>query len=224
MTDFKSLLENAEYMEDLEVPHNPTTSTIPEASSQTTDRSSPLSSLPSSQSILEEAEYMEDLPHNAATSNSQSSETTKTVSKTAVSSTNVTSASVKTKKAPATSTSNETTGKKRQLNLLDMMASSSSKTYKRQRTTSTSSVSSDGTTKGVDAGPTRPPRLVDGLRPFNTIPFNMEAFKEDLKEEEARLLNLECETMGRTWVRFLLNFSASCSRIALRGTSVETLN
>jgi hypothetical protein len=84
--------------------------------------------------------------------------------------------------------------KKRQLNLTDMFSVTPG--TKRQRTTSTGSASS---ASGA-AGTSGPPRLVNGLRPFNSIPFNMEVYQSSLSEEEKKLLTLECETMGRTWV------------------------
>ncbi|KAF8313096.1 uracil-DNA glycosylase [Clavulina sp. PMI_390] len=46
-------------------------------------------------------------------------------------------------------------------------------------------------------------RLVNGLRPFNSIAFNVDTYKASLSEKEARLLSLECDTMGRTWLKLL---------------------
>ena len=38
-----------------------------------------------------------------------------------------------------------------------------------------------------------------GLQPLDSIPFSLASFKESLTEEEKRLLDLECETMGKSW-------------------------
>lgn len=166
----------------------------------------------SSKALLENAEYMEDLegasdpkpPKPAADASVSSTPTgSKTASKPGA------------KAAAGSATTGN--GKKRQLNLLDMLGGSTGQTYtaKRQRTTSNasaSSASSSTSTEGGGAGIPRPPRIVNGLRPFNAIPFNMDAYKTSLSDEEKQLLALECETMGRTWVSPPFRFSFRSSQ------------
>lgn len=38
---------------------------------------------------------------------------------------------------------------------------------------------------------------------LNAIPFSLNGFKEGLNEEERRLLALECDTMGKSWLKLL---------------------
>lgn len=38
-----------------------------------------------------------------------------------------------------------------------------------------------------------------GLQALNSIPFSMQTFKESLTEEQKELLQLECETLGKSW-------------------------
>ena len=56
---------------------------------------------------------------------------------------------------------------------------------------STSSVASDSSTR---------PKVASGLVvKLNSIPFSMTAYQESLSEDEKRLLQLECEVMGKSW-------------------------
>ncbi|KAF8656815.1 hypothetical protein AX16_002364 [Volvariella volvacea WC 439] len=41
------------------------------------------------------------------------------------------------------------------------------------------------------------------LQPLNSIPFSLSSFQESLTEEQRRLLKLECEVMGRAWLKLL---------------------
>jgi len=136
-----------------------------------------------SQNLLEEAEYMEDLE-------SPSFQTQPADDPTSVTTSVVTTATV------AVAVAKET-AKKRQLNLTDMFSVTPG--TKRQRTTSTGTASSASSPGGTSV-PSGPPRLINGLRPFNSIPLNMDTYQSSLSEEEKKLLKLECETMGRTWV------------------------
>lgn len=142
----------------------------------------------SSQALLDEAEYMEDL--EVRTEIKTSSQTTASTS----------SGTPSTKAASTSATSTAANGKKRQMNLTDMFTVTPG--TKRQRTISTGSASSNSSSTS-NSIPSGPPRLVNGLRPFNMIPFNLEVYKASLSEEDAKFLSLECETMGRTWVRVL---------------------
>ncbi|PAV16453.1 uracil-DNA glycosylase [Pyrrhoderma noxium] len=46
-------------------------------------------------------------------------------------------------------------------------------------------------------------KAATGLQPLNSIPFSMQAFKDSLNEKEKELLALECETMGKSWLKLL---------------------
>ena len=56
---------------------------------------------------------------------------------------------------------------------------------------STSSIASDSST--------RLKASASGLVKLNSIPFSMTAYLESLSDEEKRLLQLECEVMGKSW-------------------------
>jgi uracil-DNA glycosylase len=56
---------------------------------------------------------------------------------------------------------------------------------------STSSIASDGATASASGA--------SGLVKLNSIPFSMTAYLESLSDEEKRLLQLECEVLGKSW-------------------------
>lgn len=41
--------------------------------------------------------------------------------------------------------------------------------------------------------------VASGVQPLNSIPFSLSTFQESLSEEVRPLLQLECETMGKSW-------------------------
>jgi uracil-DNA glycosylase len=45
----------------------------------------------------------------------------------------------------------------------------------------------------------RPKASGSGLVKLNSIPFSMMAYQESLSDDEKRLLQLECEVMGKSW-------------------------
>ncbi|EPQ52742.1 uracil-DNA glycosylase [Gloeophyllum trabeum ATCC 11539] len=55
----------------------------------------------------------------------------------------------------------------------------------------------------VEVKSTRPVVRVGGLQLLNTIPFSMASYRAALSEEQTRLLELECETMGMSWLKLL---------------------
>ncbi|KAK7044177.1 uracil DNA glycosylase [Paramarasmius palmivorus] len=73
---------------------------------------------------------------------------------------------------------------KRQITLTDMFSGNSS--AKRLKTSSQSSAS-----------------VVSTAQKLNAIPFSMKAFQDSLSDEERRLLNLECQVMGKSWLKVL---------------------
>ncbi|OCH95469.1 uracil-DNA glycosylase [Obba rivulosa] len=89
-------------------------------------------------------------------------------------------------KAPAGAQAKSTgVGLKRQRTLLDMFAGSDSSApapaVKKIRTESSSS----------------------SLQPLNSVPFSSSGFWESLTDEEKELLALECETLGKSWLKIL---------------------
>lgn len=57
---------------------------------------------------------------------------------------------------------------------------------------STSSIASDSSSRHNKAS-------ASGLVKLNSIPFSMTSYLESLSDEEKRLLQLECEVMGKSW-------------------------
>lgn len=57
---------------------------------------------------------------------------------------------------------------------------------------STSSVASNSSTRPKTSA-------ASGLVKLNSIPFSMAAYQESLSDDEKRLLQLECEVMGKSW-------------------------
>jgi hypothetical protein len=88
---------------------------------------------------------------------------------------------------------------KRQLSVKDMFSAatttstqtssgaSSSVTVKKARLSTTTAVGTSSTS----------------LRPLQSLPFSLSAFQASLSESERALLRLECETMGKSWLKVL---------------------
>ncbi|ESK92334.1 uracil dna n-glycosylase [Moniliophthora roreri MCA 2997] len=84
------------------------------------------------------------------------------------------------------------TSSKRQITLTDMFgANPSSKRAKISPQSSTASLKSITATTRL------------GSQKLNSIPFSMKAFRESLTEEQQNLLNLECQVMGKSWLKVL---------------------
>ena len=86
--------------------------------------------------------------------------------------------------------STATTAVKRQRNLMDMFsgsASSSAPAAKRLKVAATSSTVT-ATTSALSSQPS-----------LNSIPFSMSEFEAAMSDEERKLLDLECETLGKSW-------------------------
>ena len=115
--------------------------------------------------------YLEDLEKPAVAATKEN--VTVTVTKTSTADGEVVEAEVKGDVKSTTSSptikKTATGATKRQMSLTDMMSSSSSKVAK-----------------------TDTPAL-------NSIPFSMSEYKNGMTEEQAKLLELECETMGKSW-------------------------
>ncbi|CDO75787.1 hypothetical protein BN946_scf184934.g2 [Trametes cinnabarina] len=81
----------------------------------------------------------------------------------------------------------QTGGTKRQRTLMDMMSSSSAATKapiaKKARTTAMPKITS--------------------MPSLNSIPFSLSEFQSSLSDEEKQLLALECQTMGKSWLKVL---------------------
>ncbi|KAI5122533.1 hypothetical protein M0805_005260 [Coniferiporia weirii] len=108
------------------------------------------------------------------------------------------SASVSTTKTVTTTTTTMTG--KRQRTLMEVMsggakAKDSGQALKKAKLTSTGDVEAPS--------PSPPKPTTFGLQPLNSIPFSMQAFKDSLTEEQKGLLELECVTMGKSWLKVL---------------------
>lgn len=103
--------------------------------------------------------------------------------------------SAKPKLAPSTSTSNG----KRQRTLFDMLGSSPS------QGSNTSSKKPKLTTSGNDnkLSAVSSSGRSSGLQTLNSIPFFLSEYTDSLTGDQKRLLKLECETMGKSWLKVL---------------------
>ncbi|KAF9046882.1 uracil-DNA glycosylase [Hymenopellis radicata] len=105
-----------------------------------------------------------------------------------------------TKTAGTSASTSTTTASKRQRTIMDMFSSSQEKD------------SSDPAAKKLKLSPSRPlgassskPTLPVklGATKLNAIPFSLSAFQDSLSESERALLQLECESMGNSWLKLL---------------------
>ncbi|KAJ3990150.1 uracil-DNA glycosylase-like protein [Lentinula detonsa] len=88
------------------------------------------------------------------------------------------------------------TGVKRQLTLADMFSTPSTQPSSKRLKASASSSS-------LNSSPSRSNATVFGIQKLNSIPFSMKAFQESLDEEQTRLLRLECDVLGKSWLKVL---------------------
>ncbi|THV02844.1 uracil-DNA glycosylase [Dendrothele bispora CBS 962.96] len=92
------------------------------------------------------------------------------------------------------------TSVKRQLTLLDSFAisqsTSSEPSAKKLKLSSSDTMLSASSSAVSSKGPI-------GLQKLNSIPFSLKAFQESLTEEQRNLLQLECQTMGKSWLKVL---------------------
>ena len=122
--------------------------------------------------------YLEDLeqPVVAATKENVSLSVTEKTDTTAT----TVIADTKLKKTSSLEKKTATGATKRQRSLMDMFPSGSS------------TVSSSSSSRDSKVAKTGTPSL-------NSIPFSMSDFQSELSDEEKMLLQLECETMGKSW-------------------------
>ena len=106
------------------------------------------------------------------------------------------SSTTKPKLAPSTSTTNG----KRQRTLFDMLGSApnqaSSTPSKKPKLTAPSASSGNEKLSAVSSSSGGGN---SGLQPLNSIPFLYNEYIDSLTGDQKRLLNLECETMGKSW-------------------------
>ncbi|THH29989.1 hypothetical protein EUX98_g4201 [Antrodiella citrinella] len=90
-------------------------------------------------------------------------------------------------------------GLKRQRTLVDMFSAepSSSKKLKLEK-----SGGSAGRIKASSSFSTAT-SASSGSQALNSIPFSLSAYQEALSEQERQLLGLECESMGKSWLKLL---------------------
>lgn len=87
-------------------------------------------------------------------------------------------------------TASSTVTKKRQLTLQDMFSGSQCSEPSSKKIKLTSSVTSTAS-------------LSSGVTKLNSIAFSLPEFQASLTEEENRLLGLECELLGKSWLKLL---------------------
>ncbi|KAH8100918.1 uracil-DNA glycosylase-like protein [Cristinia sonorae] len=140
--------------------------------------------------------YLEDLVSSSTPSASQSAEGPDASQS---SQSSVKSDSTKTVKA-GTGTTATTGSNKRQRTLVDMLtpapAGQTSKKLKLDKGGASSSTTNGATTTSVTSA-------VSSSSALNSIPFSLSAYQETLSERERELLSLECETMGKSWLKVL---------------------
>ena len=103
--------------------------------------------------------------------------------------------STKPKLAPSTSTTNG----KRQRTLFDMLGSAPSQgsnTPSKKPKLTASDAGNDNKLSAVS--PSRG-SSASGLQTLNSIPFSSSEYVDSLTGDQKRLLNLECQTMGKSW-------------------------
>jgi uracil-DNA glycosylase len=89
---------------------------------------------------------------------------------------------------------------KRQRTLVDMFSGSQKKTSepsakKIKLSASFSSSSSSKSTRVIAVNGVKP----TGVQKLNSIPFSLASFQDSLTEEKKKLLELECDVMGKSW-------------------------
>jgi uracil-DNA glycosylase len=106
--------------------------------------------------------------------------------------------STKPKLAPSTSTANG----KRQRTLFDMLGSAPSQgsntPSKKPKLTASGSSGNDKVSAAVSSSGGS-----SGLQTLNSIPFSSSEYVDSLTGDQKRLLNLECVTMGKSWLKVL---------------------
>ncbi|TFY55222.1 hypothetical protein EVG20_g9399 [Dentipellis fragilis] len=98
------------------------------------------------------------------------------------------------------------TAVKRQRTLMEMFspnAASAEPSSKKQKLVKSGSSSSVLAVAGKTAAGSSASATTLGLQPLNAIPFSMSAYQESLTEDQRRLLKLECESMGKSWLKLL---------------------
>ncbi|CAL1716841.1 unnamed protein product [Somion occarium] len=90
-------------------------------------------------------------------------------------------------------------GTKRQRTLMDMFtpapAAQNTKKLKLDRSGSSSSLTARTAATGSGQA--------NGMQSLNSIPFSLSSYQNSLSDEERQLLTLECETMGKSWLKLL---------------------
>ncbi|KAI0346586.1 uracil-DNA glycosylase [Trametopsis cervina] len=88
---------------------------------------------------------------------------------------------------------------KRQASLMDMFSGAGAQSIAKKRKIEKSSVSTTEETVSPPAT-LAPPKPGQTL---NSIPFSLSAYVQSLSEDQRRLLALECDTMGKSWLKVL---------------------
>ncbi|KAG6909937.1 hypothetical protein DXG01_014206 [Tephrocybe rancida] len=93
-------------------------------------------------------------------------------------------------------------GVKRQRTLMDMLSGSQGKTVSREPSAKKLKLTASGASNSSSSAlVSRGSR--SGMQKLNSIPFSMSVYQETLTEEQKGLLRLECEVMGKSWLKVL---------------------
>ncbi|KAJ7671628.1 uracil-DNA glycosylase-like protein [Mycena polygramma] len=111
-------------------------------------------------------------------------------------------------------TTTATTGK-RQRTLFDMQFAPDAGA-KRQKLTAPAARFTAGSTTSTTTKPAPIKRAQLGIQRLNSIPFSLSAFVDALPEDARALLALECDTMGKSWLKVLADELAQPYFLALK--------
>ncbi|KAJ8072844.1 uracil DNA glycosylase [Marasmius tenuissimus] len=141
----------------------------------------------------EETVFLEDL--QAQVANNQEEQTLIPASQES----NISVKSTRSNASKSNATSNVRESKKRQATLTDMFGGQGAK---RQKLTPQRPTTSGSTTVKTAASSSKLSRP-DGSQKLNAIPFSLKAFQDSLDEDQRNLLDLECQVLGKSWLKLL---------------------
>ncbi|SJL00071.1 related to Uracil-DNA glycosylase [Armillaria ostoyae] len=102
----------------------------------------------------------------------------------------------------ATTTTAASTSMKRQRTLMDMFADSQGKNAS-DPSAKKLKLSPASSTRQSASSSSRTVAKGFGVQRLNSIPFSMSGFQESMTDEQRDLLRLECEVMGKSWLKLL---------------------
>ncbi|KAG6850686.1 hypothetical protein H0H93_009844 [Arthromyces matolae] len=101
------------------------------------------------------------------------------------------------------STSQSTSGVKRQRTLVDMFSSSQEKSSPKETSAKKLKLAPSGSFSSSSSSLKTSSPNVFGRQKLNAIPFSMSEYYDTMTDDQRRLLTLECEVMGKSWLKLL---------------------